>query len=82
MSLEERARQRRMRMAVHRAVSFEDAERRNLSYRPSVTPEERLEAYMAIRRDVDEDYSDFNLPRSTMSCARPEARLFAIRSSI
>ena len=52
MGLEERARLRKSRMAVHRAASFEDAERRDLEYWQSVTPEERLEAYMSIRREV------------------------------
>ncbi len=52
MSLEDRARLRRMRMAVHRADSFEDAERWDLEYWQSLTPEDRLEAYMAIRREV------------------------------
>lgn len=52
MSLEERARIRKMRMAFHRAASFDDAERWDLEYWQSVTPEERLEAYMAIRREV------------------------------
>jgi hypothetical protein len=53
MSLEERARLRKMRMAVHRAASFDDAERWDLEYWQSVTPEERLKAYMAIRREVE-----------------------------
>jgi hypothetical protein len=52
MGLEERARLRKMRMAVHRAVSFDDAELWDLEYWQSVTPKERLLAYMAIRREV------------------------------
>ncbi len=53
MSLEERAKLRKMRISVHRALSFEDAERWDLEYWQSVTPEERLDAYMAIRREVE-----------------------------
>jgi len=52
MGLEERARLRKIRMAVHRAASFDDAERWDLEYWQSVTPEERLAAYMAIREEV------------------------------
>ena len=53
MTLEERAKLRKLRMTVHRAASFEDAERWDLEYWQSVTPAERLEAYMAIRREVE-----------------------------
>ena len=53
MSMEERAKLRRMRMVSHRSVSFEEAEKWDLAYWQSRTPEERLEAYMAIRRDVE-----------------------------
>ena len=52
MGIEERARLRKMRIAVHRATSFDDAEKWDLEYWQSVTPEERLEAYMAILREV------------------------------
>ena len=53
MSIEERARQRRMRIESNRTTSFEEAELWDLEYWQSVTPEERLNAYMAIRRDVE-----------------------------
>ena len=53
MSLEERSRERRKRMAAHRAASFEDADRWDLDFWQSVTPEERLSALVAIRRDVE-----------------------------
>lgn len=49
MSIEERQR----RMVGHRARSFEDAERWDLDFWQSVTPEERLSALVAIRRDVE-----------------------------
>ena len=52
-SLEERSRQRRQRMDVHRATSFADAEAWDLDFWQSVTPEERLSALVAIRRDVE-----------------------------
>lgn len=53
MSLEDRSRARRRRMVVHRATSFEDAERWDLEFWQSRTPEERLSALVAIRRDVE-----------------------------
>ncbi|MFP3942128.1 MAG: hypothetical protein ACLF0P_17675 [Thermoanaerobaculia bacterium] len=40
-------------MVGHRATSFEDAERWDLEFWQSVTPEERLSALVAIRRDVE-----------------------------
>ncbi len=53
MSLEDRSRARRRRMVVHRATSFEDAERWDLEFWQSRTPEERLSALVAIRHDVE-----------------------------
>ena len=53
MSLEDRSRNRRRRMVVHRATSHEDAERWDLDFWQSRTPEERLSALVAIRRDVE-----------------------------
>ena len=53
MSLEDRSRNRRRRMVVHRATSYEDAERWDLDFWQSRTPEERLSALVAIRRDVE-----------------------------
>jgi len=53
MSIEERSRQRRRRMVAHRAASWEDAERWDLEFWQSVSPEERLSALVAIRRDVE-----------------------------
>ena len=40
-------------MVGHRATSFEDAKRWDLEFWQSVTPEERLSALVAIRRDVE-----------------------------
>lgn len=40
-------------MVGHRATSWEDAERWDLEFWQSMTPEERLSALVAIRRDVE-----------------------------
>lgn len=40
-------------MVGHRATSFADAERWDLEFWQSLTPEERLSALVAIRRDVE-----------------------------
>lgn len=53
MSIEERSAQRRKRMVAHVARSFEEAERWDLEYWQSRTPEERLSALVAIRRDIE-----------------------------
>jgi len=53
MSIEERSRERRRRMVAHRATSWEDAERWDLEFWQSVSPEDRLSALVAIRRDVE-----------------------------
>lgn len=53
MSIEERSRERRRRMVGHQATSWEDAERWDLEFWQSVSPEERLSALVAIRRDVE-----------------------------
>lgn len=52
-SIEERSKERRRRMVAHRAQSFEEAERWDLEFWQSVSPEERLSALVAIRRDVE-----------------------------
>ncbi|MCP4901019.1 MAG: hypothetical protein GY906_28960 [bacterium] len=52
-TLEERSEQRRRTLEAHRAASFEDAERWDLDYWQSRTPEERLSALVAIHRDVE-----------------------------
>jgi hypothetical protein len=53
MTLEERSEERRKRMVVHRARSHAEAERWDLEFWQSKTPEERLSALVAIRRDVE-----------------------------
>jgi hypothetical protein len=53
MTLEERSRVRRKRMVAHVATSFEDAEAWDLDFWQNRTPEERLSALVAIRRDVE-----------------------------
>lgn len=53
VSIEERSEERRRRMVAHRATSWEDAERWDLEFWQSVSPEERLSALVAIRRDVE-----------------------------
>lgn len=40
-------------MVAHRATSWEDAERWDLEFWQSVSPEDRLSALVAIRRDVE-----------------------------
>jgi hypothetical protein len=52
MSLEERSEERR-RLVAHRAKSFADAERWDLEYWQAMTPEDRLAALVAVRRDVE-----------------------------
>lgn len=51
--LSKRSAERRKRMVTHRACSHKDAERWDLDYWQSKTPEERLSALVAIRNDVD-----------------------------
>jgi hypothetical protein len=49
----QRAQERRARIVTHRAASFDEAERWDLAYWQSTTPQERLSALVAIREDVD-----------------------------
>jgi hypothetical protein len=51
--IEERSRIRRERMVAHRAADHQDAEEWDLDFWQSRTPEERLSALVAIRRDVE-----------------------------
>ena len=53
MTIEERSQERRKRIVVHVATSFEDAEAWDLDFWQKMTPEERLSALVAIRRDVE-----------------------------
>lgn len=52
-TLEERSRERRERLVAHRAASFAEAEQWDLDFWQRCTPEERLSALVAIRRDVE-----------------------------
>ena len=52
-TLEERSRERRARMVTHRAASFAEADAWDLDYWQRRTPEERLSAFVALRRDVE-----------------------------
>jgi hypothetical protein len=53
MGIKERAASRRARMVVHRAANFEEAEAWDLDFWQRQSPEDRLSALVAIRRDVD-----------------------------
>lgn len=53
MGLKERSAARRSRMVAHRAASFEEAEAWDLDFWQQQSPEQRLSAFLAIRRDVD-----------------------------
>ena len=53
MTLEERSRRRRERIEAHIAEDFADADRWDLEFWQSKSPEERLSALVAIRRDVE-----------------------------
>ena len=52
MGIRERSRHRRKRICVHRAGDYEDAERWDLAYWQSRTPQQRLDALTAILEDV------------------------------
>ncbi len=52
MGIRERSAARRRRIVAHRAASFEDAEQWDLDYWQRQTPEQRLSALVAIRKDV------------------------------
>ena len=52
-TLEERSRERRERLVAHRAASFAEAEAWDLEFWQQRSPEERLSALVAIRRDVE-----------------------------
>ena len=52
-AMAERSRLRRERMVVHRASGHADAEAWDLDFWQSQSPEDRLSALVAIRRDVE-----------------------------
>jgi len=53
MTIEERSAERRKRIEVNVAHSFQEAEEWDLRYWQNRTPQERLAALAAIRRDVE-----------------------------
>lgn len=53
MTLEERTALRRRRMVAHVARSYDEAEAWDLDFWLAMTPQERLSALVAIRRDVE-----------------------------
>jgi hypothetical protein len=53
MGIKERSAARRAKMVVNRAASFEEAEAWDLDFWQRQSPEQRLSAFVAIRRDVD-----------------------------
>lgn len=53
MGIRERSEERRKRIRGNHARSFEEAEQWDLDFWLSLTPEERLSALVAIRRDVE-----------------------------
>ena len=52
-SIEERSRARRQSLTANRAQSFEEADEWDLDFWQSRTPQERLSALVALRRDVE-----------------------------
>jgi hypothetical protein len=52
MGIKERSRIRRRHIVANLAKDFEDAERWDLDFWQSQTPEERLSALIALRKDV------------------------------
>ena len=52
MGIKDRSAARRKRIVAHRATDFKDAENWDLDFWQSQTPEQRLSALVAIRRDV------------------------------
>ena len=52
MGIRERSKARRKRMVIHRAADFQDAEQWDLEFWLKQTPQQRLSALVAIRKDV------------------------------
>ena len=53
MGIKERTTERKKQIVAHRAKDFEDAKRWDLEFWQKKTPQERLSALIAIRRDVE-----------------------------
>jgi hypothetical protein len=56
MGIKERAAARRSKIIAHRAANFIEAEAWDLDFWQQQSPEERLSALVAIRRDIDKVY--------------------------
>jgi len=56
MGIKERGVARRSRIIAHRAANFREAEAWDLDFWQQQSPEERLSALVAIRRDIDKVY--------------------------
>jgi hypothetical protein len=52
MGIRERAAKRKLRIVAYRAQSFQDAEAWDLAFWQSQTPQQRLSALVAIRKDI------------------------------
>ena len=52
MGIKERTAARRKRIVAHRAADFKDAENWDLDFWQSQSPEQRLSALVALRRDI------------------------------
>jgi hypothetical protein len=52
MGIKERSVIRRRHIVAHRAANFEDADKWDLDFWQSQTPEQRLSALVSIRRDI------------------------------
>ena len=52
MGIQERSAARRKRIVAHRAANFQDAEKWDLDFWQNQTPEQRLSALVAIRKDI------------------------------
>jgi hypothetical protein len=53
VGFKERTAERKKRIVAYRAADFEDARKWDLEYWQQKTPEERLSALVAIRKDVE-----------------------------
>lgn len=53
MTIEERTARRKRLLVVHVASDYDDAEKWDLDFWQAMTPQERLSALVAIRRDVE-----------------------------
>ena len=62
MGIKERSATRRKRIVANRAANFQDAENWDLDFWQSQTPEKRLSALVAIRKDIAKVEKDFSKP--------------------